>query len=367
MEQFRHHWNKRVLIVDDQPEIHADFEEILKSKRMSTDRLAAAFVGEQNETVLPEFELLHAENGEEAYEMVRAARIENQPIAVAYIDVRMRAGMDGIETIRCIREFERDIEIVLMTAYTDKALPEIIQKMKLLHKLLYIRKPFTREEIQQSTLAMAGKWNIEQDLKAHRQDLTISHRRLQKVLDSICDAIALFDGAGYLLFANRLFEKLFDVTEGELRKLTPEALATRAEQRFRNRTDGTPGLASMGDNTGTLVEEVRGMMPHKRQFYRLRAPVYDDRGTACGSVVVYRDVEISRMQAESRLLRNEIVGDDDRGSVGSHVVRPLEEVERDALVHALEIFNRNVTKVAQALGIDLATLHRKMKKYALSA
>lgn len=233
MEEFRHDWNKRVLIVDDQPEIHADFEEILKSKRMSTDRLAAAFVGEQKGMVLPEFELLHAETGAEAYNMICAARIENQPISVAYIDIRMQSGMDGLETIRSIREFERDIEIVLMTAYTDKILPETVQKMTLLHKLLYIRKPFAREEIQLITLCLAGKWNIEQDLKAHRQDLTVSHRRRQPV--------------------------------------------------------------------------------------------------------------------------------------DSHVVRPLEEVERDALVHALEVFNRNVTKVAQALEIDLETLHRKMKKYDLSA
>lgn len=172
MEHFDHHWNKRVLIVDDQREIHADFEEMLKPKRMATDRFAAAFVGEEEEPVLPEFELLHAESGEEAYEMVCAARVENQPIAMAYMDIRMRSGMDGIETVRRIREFEHDIEIVLMTAYTDKVLAEVIHEMKLLHKLLYIRKPFAREEIQLITLCMAGKWNVEQDLKERRVEIS---------------------------------------------------------------------------------------------------------------------------------------------------------------------------------------------------
>lgn len=299
MEQFHPHWNTRVLIVDDQHEIHADFEEMLKPKRMATDRLAAAFVEEEEETFLPEFELLHAESGEEAYEMVSAARVENQPIALAYMDIRMRSGMDGIETVRRIREFEHDIEIVLMTAYTDKVLSEIIHEMKLPRKLLYIRKPFAREEIQLITLCMVGKWNVEHDLEAHRQDLTISHRCLQTVLDSSGDAVATFDGAGHLLFANRWFEQLFDATEGELQKLTPEALATRAEQRFRNCTDGAPGLAATGDDTGTLVEEVSGTMPHKRQFYRSRTPVYDDRGTACRYVVVYRDVSRSRDQPDA--------------------------------------------------------------------
>ena len=65
--------NNRVLVVDDQHEIHDDFAEMLKPVlvRPSTDDLAAAFVGdEEEERFLPEFELLHASNGEEAYEII---------------------------------------------------------------------------------------------------------------------------------------------------------------------------------------------------------------------------------------------------------------------------------------------------------
>ena len=96
--------------------------------------------------------------------MVKAAQESNRPFALAYIDVRMPPGADGIETVRQIRQFEQDIEIVIMTAYSDKTLPEIVNDMELLHKLLYIRKPFSREEIQQITLSLTGKWNIEQEL-----------------------------------------------------------------------------------------------------------------------------------------------------------------------------------------------------------
>ena len=177
MKKNMNHENNRVLIVDDQHEIHDDFAEMLKPVlvRPSTDDLAAAFVGEEEEErFLPEFELLHASNGEEAYEIIRTGRESNRPVAVAYIDIRMPPGIDGIETIRRVRKIDRDIEIVIMTAYTDRSLPEIVHDMELLHKLLYIRKPFVHEEIQQITLSLVGKWNVERDLAG--ETATARHR-----------------------------------------------------------------------------------------------------------------------------------------------------------------------------------------------
>ena len=123
-------------------------------------------------------------------------RNRHRPIAVAHIDVRMPPGIDGIETTRKIRQIEKDIEIVIMTAYTDKSLSEIVRDMELLHKLLYIRKPFAREEIQQITLSLVQKWNVEQELAEKRRQLTDSNQRLEAVLDSTGDAIGMFDVNG---------------------------------------------------------------------------------------------------------------------------------------------------------------------------
>ena len=179
----------------------------------------SAFVPETGKSFLPRFELSHAMSGEEACEMVRAGRESNRPFAMAFVDIRMPPGTDGIETVRRIREFEQEIEIVIMTAYSDRTLPEIVDDMELLHKLLYIRKPFSREEIQQIALALAGKWNIEQELAEHRRQLEAGNRqlegqqqRLQAVLDATGDAIGMFDAGGRLKVANQGYEKLLDVT-----------------------------------------------------------------------------------------------------------------------------------------------------------
>ena len=164
--------NARVLIVDDQAAIHSDFQEILSktSGKMASNTFAEMFLpadAKRTTAALPTFELWHASSGDEAYQIVKAAQEAGRPFAVAFIDIRMPPGMDGIETIRRIRKFEKNLEIVIMTAYTDKPLHEIVKNMELLHKLLYIRKPVGRVEIQQLTLSLVERWNVERETFKH--------------------------------------------------------------------------------------------------------------------------------------------------------------------------------------------------------
>ena len=207
---------------------------------------------EEDEVWLPEFELLHASNGEEALSIIQAGKESNCPIAVAYIDIRMPPGIDGIETIRRIRKIDRDVEIVIMTAYTDKALPEIVHDMELLHKLLYIRKPFAHEEIQQITLSLVEKWNIERELAEKRRQLTNGHRRLEAVLNATGDAIAMHDsdGHGEMIGSLVLYRDVSKEIEAE--QMRAEVLRLRTEL----------------ETTGSFADLV-GTGPGMRQVYAL--------------------------------------------------------------------------------------------------
>lgn len=307
---FRDHENRRVLIVDDQQEIHDDFIEMLKPRFMeaATDELAAAFTRQEDTAYLPEFELLHAPSGEEACEVIKAGKESNRPIAVAFVDIRMPPGIDGIETIRQVRMVDRDIEIIIMTAYTDKSLSEITHDMELLHKVLYIRKPFAREEIQQITLSLVGKWNVEQELAEKRRQLTINHQRLEAVLDATGDAMAMYDGTGSLVFANRGYEKVLDLAKSELKKMSSKAFSAQFKKRFRE-----PDLTDVEgrflfEGKGNVLEKASaGQVPRQRLFYRSTAPVLDSQGDVIGDLYVYRDVskeiEVERMKAEVLRLR----------------------------------------------------------------
>ena len=307
--------NARVLIVDDQKDIHDDFEEMLLVRAAAADDLAASFLGgEEPDHHLPEFELLHAMGGEEACELVARSARDERPIAVAYIDIRMPPGIDGVETVRRIRRVDRAIEVVLMTAYTETSLADVIQDMELLHKLLYVRKPFAREEVQQITLALVEKWNLERELEARRRQLTLTNRRLTAVLDSIGEAIAVSDDAQRLVFANRRYQRLMAATEAEMKAMTPE----KADELWAGRLRRVPLTDAGRDLTseagGELVEPLQQELPADggrdsagRLFYRRRRPVHDDRGTVVGDLYVYRDlsseVEIERMRAEMLSLR----------------------------------------------------------------
>ena len=311
--EFRKHGNLRVLIVDDQKEIHDDFAEMLRPRfvKTETDDLATSFHSGDDKDFLPEFELLHTLSGEEACDVIKGGKESNRSIAVAFVDIRMPPGIDGLETIRRVRKIDRDIEIVIMTAYTDKALPEIVGDMDLLHKVLYIRKPFAREEIQQITLSLVGKWNIEQELAEQRRQLTISHQRLEAVLDATGDAMAMYDVTGNLVFANRRYEKVVDLAESELKGLSPKAFWARLKEKFRE--PDLPDLEGrfLIDGKGKVLKKnAGGQASRERLFYRSVAPVQDNQGDVIGDLYVYRDVskeiEVERMKAEVLRLRTEL-------------------------------------------------------------
>ena len=309
--------NSRVLVVDDQEQIHDDFREMLlpRSTTAASDDLVAAFMDPTDRSPrleLPPFDLQHARTGEQGYAAVKQARERNEPIAIAFVDVRMPPGIDGIEAVRRMRAVDRNLEVVIMTAYSDKPLSAIIGDVDLLHKLLYIRKPFAREEVQQISLSLVKKWNLERDLAEGRRQLTNSHRRLEAVLDATGDAIAMYDPAERLVFANRWYEALFDLTSDELHELSLSSAAGRfrecsPEFRVSNQA-AAPGSAARS----------RVVEPHPRRtgasgaalFYQFKQPVSDSSGERMGDLLVYRDVsrelEMERMKAEVHRLRSEL-------------------------------------------------------------
>ena len=141
------HANTRVLIVDDRREIHDEFAEMLRRPASPV-----------------EFELLHATNGERACNVIRRGREWDQPIAVVFIDVGMPAAVDAIEPVRCVRRADRDVQIVIITAYAGRLPRAIVHGAELPQKLLYVRRPFVREEVQQLALCLVDKWNVEREL-----------------------------------------------------------------------------------------------------------------------------------------------------------------------------------------------------------
>lgn len=154
----------RILVVDDNPAIHQDFNKIFSDGSTPSEALdeaeAALFGADEPAAAreIPRFQIDSALQGHEGIALVREARRCNAPYAVAFIDMRMPPGMDGIETTAAIWEEDPDIQIVICTAYSDYTWGEMLAKLGRSDRLVILKKPFDNIEVLQIANALSVKW-----------------------------------------------------------------------------------------------------------------------------------------------------------------------------------------------------------------
>jgi len=118
-----------------------------------------------------EFELTLCTQGDQAIEVVRSAMEMAHPFAVAFIDVRMPPGPDGMWTAKKVRELDPFIHIVIVTAFSDFHPHDFSHRILPKDKLLYVQKPFHLDEINQWASALSSKWCVENDLRTAHEEL----------------------------------------------------------------------------------------------------------------------------------------------------------------------------------------------------
>jgi signal transduction histidine kinase len=136
----------------------------------------------------PFFAPVLCRRGEEAIDTIMSARQERIEFPVAFLDVRMPPGIDGIETAARIRALDPAINIVMVTAYADTHPRKIAELVQPFDKLFYINKPFQATEIQQFALALSEKWKAEQQLRQVNQDLLLRCRELEAMHANLREA-----------------------------------------------------------------------------------------------------------------------------------------------------------------------------------
>ncbi len=175
-EMFRH----RLLVIDDNPAIHEDYRKILvRDDEAAMSAAEAALFGEDTTaTERPTFDMVSALQGREGVELARQALAEGRPYSVAFVDMRMPPGWDGLETIENLWQVDRDIQVVVCSAYTDYDWLELLSRLGHSDKLIVIKKPFEPIEILQSASALSRKWQNARSLRHHVEALerTITDR-----------------------------------------------------------------------------------------------------------------------------------------------------------------------------------------------
>jgi diguanylate cyclase (GGDEF)-like protein len=164
----------RVLVADDEAGVRDAYRQILSEADMSSEtamfhnlreRLFSKAVQDQlargpspsDTTFTPVF----CEGAEAAVAAVREALAADDPFAVAFLDMRMPPGPDGVWAASRIRELDPAIEIVICTAYSDVDPRDIGAMVPPEEKLSYLQKPFHPHEIRQMSISLASKWRSE--------------------------------------------------------------------------------------------------------------------------------------------------------------------------------------------------------------
>lgn len=166
---------RRILVIDDDRSLWEAYKLVLspRQEHVSSQKIAALLFDDSSHKKfsLPVFDLDFAPQGRDGLALVVKALEEGNPYCVAFVDVRMPPGWDGASTASKIREIDPNIEIVIVTAYSDKSREDLVKAAGGPEKLLLLRKPFDPEELTQIALCLSEKWILGKKEAQQRLDL----------------------------------------------------------------------------------------------------------------------------------------------------------------------------------------------------
>src|SRR3569833_1491909 len=157
--------NRRLLVVDDTPAIHDDFRKILQGavatatdSLQTEEELLIGAAAEKKASLV--FQLESAHQGTEAIEMARAALRSQRPFAMAFVDMRMPPGLDGVQTIEAHWKEDPDLKVDLCTAYSDYSWGQVLDRLDVRDRLLILKTPFDPVAVLQLANALTTKWAL---------------------------------------------------------------------------------------------------------------------------------------------------------------------------------------------------------------
>ncbi len=187
--------NRRILVIDDSEDIHKDFHQVLgrRADTADLDSLEASLFGASpSDSGQPVFELTSCYQGEQGLSAIRSAAQEGAPYAMAFVDMRMPPGWDGLETLSRIWQEDSALQAVICSAHSDYDWKDIVARLGQTHRLLILKKPADPIEVRQMACALTEKWNFERALLRSEEETRL-------LLDALPDALLRVGKGGVFL------------------------------------------------------------------------------------------------------------------------------------------------------------------------
>jgi len=223
--------NYRLLIVDDNEAIHNDLKKILLPAETDADLAAdEEFLFGVTSTAGVAFDIDSAFQGQDGLECVRQAKASGRPYALAFVDVRMPPGWDGVETIGHLWEADPDLQIVICTAHSDYNWHDISRRLGLSDSFVVLKKPFDIIEVIQLAHALTAKWTSQHQARMRMEDLdrvvaertselSATNARLKLLaaaLEAAANSITVTDAKGNIVWTNPAFSALYGYSAEEV-------------------------------------------------------------------------------------------------------------------------------------------------------
>jgi diguanylate cyclase (GGDEF)-like protein/PAS domain S-box-containing protein len=223
--------NYRLLIVDDNEAIHNDLKKILLPAETDADLAAdEEFLFGVTSTAGVAFDIDSAFQGQDGLECVRQAKASGRPYALAFVDVRMPPGWDGVETIGHLWEADPDLQIVICTAHSDYNWHDISRRLGLSDSFVVLKKPFDIIEVIQLAHALTAKWtslhqarmrmeDLDRVVAERTSELSATNARLKLLaaaLEAAANSITVTDAKGNIVWTNPAFSALYGYSAEEV-------------------------------------------------------------------------------------------------------------------------------------------------------
>jgi CheY-like chemotaxis protein len=154
----------RILVIDDDRDSHELLRRML-SKPLPDDPES------RGRSLMPCFEIDSAYQGEEGLDLIEKSVRAKRPYSLAFVDVRMPPGWDGVKTISKIWEKYSDIQVIVCTAYSDYSWEQMARELRHLDRIVILNKPFEKIEVVQLAVALTAKWQLKQQSKLRVDNL----------------------------------------------------------------------------------------------------------------------------------------------------------------------------------------------------
>lgn len=293
----------KILVVDDNIAIHRDIVKILtvpeESNLKKLNQTLFATDETKKKSYLPEFKIDTASSGEEGFALVKKSVQDKNPYALAFVDIRMPPGWDGIETIKHMWQLDNNIQVVICTAFSDYTWEQTIEQLGETDNLLILKKPFDNTTVRQLAYALTKKWQLtndslqytsllEQQVNERTSALQESYSLVKATLESSNDGVLVVNNQNQIVDYNQKTVNMWQLSKTLLDKKQAMQLCEFMKDQVENPDEFFRNIQElMADKDSVRIDTIRFKDGKLYEYYTQPQKLKEE---TIGRVFNFRDI-----------------------------------------------------------------------------